>query len=81
MPINDKVRCTECDWIGRQHEVKTAPNPFMPSDILEGCPECLCIGTIVRACHFEGCIDPVVGGRPTKRGYEFYCHEHRPEGE
>lgn len=79
MPINDKVRCTECGWTGRQHEVLAGLNPFMIMGILDGCPRCFRANTIVRACHSDGCNYPVVGGMPTKRGYEFYCREHRPE--
>ena len=40
MPINDKVRCTECDWTGRQHEVLVARNPFRDNGLLNGCPQC-----------------------------------------
>ena len=81
--MNRKVKCSEyrCSWQGTERETLTAPNPFdlVPQGVIEGCPECKEINTIVKVCDEPDCWEPVSCGTPTEDGYRSTCGKHRPK--
>jgi hypothetical protein len=74
-----KVKCAECDWGGVESVILTAPNPFDPSDTVNGCPKCHSVDSIVYACDEDGCWDDASCGTPTPAGYRSTCGKHRPD--
>jgi hypothetical protein len=75
-----KVLCDEhrCGWHGLQAEVLQTPNPFDPSDMLDGCPACKSINTIRYACDEPDCWREATCGSPTETGYRQTCGQHMP---
>lgn len=69
--------CTECGWIGKEDKVLTAPNPFVKSETLWGCPECNIIDHFDWCCEIPGCREKVTCGTPMQ-GYKYrwVCREH-----
>ena len=76
----DKLICSEieCTWRGLEKDALKAPNPFEPTEIIYGCPECKEINTLVRACDEPRCWVQVSCGTPTKDGYRSTCSKHKP---
>ena len=71
-----KWRCAVCGWVGAEY--LTAPNPFDPTEPVNGCPECKSVDQIFTACAAAGCREPGTSGGPGNLGYRyaFVCHEH-----
>ena len=42
MALLNKVKCngTRCYWKGNERDLLTAPNPFEPTEMINGCPDC-----------------------------------------
>lgn len=75
---NEKVIC-ECGWRGLAADMLRAPNPFDPSDELNGCPHCKQPETLLVACDEPGCWRETSCGTPTPDGYRRTCGQHRPK--
>ena len=78
-----RVKCDryKCDWIGEDTEMLTAPHPFQDGEIINGCPGCKEVDTIVRVCDEPGCNQAATCGTPTESGYRQTCGKHMPERE
>jgi len=76
-----KVICDDhdCFWTGVEGEILHAPNPFDPNNILNGCPLCRQINTIVYACDEPDCWCEATCGTPIDDGYRQTCGGHRPK--
>ncbi len=76
-----KVICDSplCDWKGMKDEVLNGTNPFDPTELIYGCPECLQINTTVYACDEPDCWMEVTCGTPTEDGYRSTCGLHAPK--
>ena len=77
MKSKPKLFCHECGWSG--FEVLRSHNPFKLPDkkeIILGCPGCLDINTLIRACDYPECDRKANCGFPIKDGYKFTCEEH-----
>jgi hypothetical protein len=73
-----KAKCTECNWIGQDNNLLSAPNPFNASEIIRGCPDCKSIESCNLVCDELGCKDFASCGTPTKNGYRHTCWKHMP---
>ena len=69
-------RCSDCNWIGNDGELLSAPNPFYPDDTILGCPNCKQIGEFIELCDEPGCDRPATCGSPTPSGYRRTCFDH-----
>lgn len=78
--MTKKVKCNErrCDWRGKDGEILQGKNPFDDEDIVNGCPKCKSIDSIVCVCDEKDCWNPVTCGAPTPEGYRNTCGKHRP---
>jgi hypothetical protein len=76
-----RVLCSDyrCRWHGTRAEVLRAPSPFDAEQMLNGCPKCKAVDTIVTACDEPDCWEPVSCGTPTPTGYRNTCGKHFPE--
>lgn len=74
----EKLICTECGWHGTTDMMLEAPNPFMPDDVVTGCPDCRAVSCLVFACEHADCWREVSCGTPTPSGYAQTCGEHAP---
>lgn len=72
----DKIECTECIWKGTTKDLLQAPDPFLPSDICYGCPQCKSIDCFRGLCDEPGCTEPSTCGFPVADGYRRTCHKH-----
>lgn len=77
--MKNKIRCTDCLWIGDNDDLLSADNPFDEGSIL-GCPKCLYpIGVSMETlCDVPGCGEIAGCGTPTSEGYRWTCGRHRP---
>ena len=73
-----KVTCVvlRCDWHGDVDDILTAPNPFNPTEELQGCPKCEEVNTIRVACDEHGCWEVATCGWPSPSGYRRTCGKH-----
>lgn len=72
-----KWKCQQCGHVSTQY--LTARSPF-DDDQLVACAKCKSVGTLVGACHFEGCCKESSNGMKNSKGeYVWSCHEHSPE--
>lgn len=76
-----KVKCDErgCNWRGDSQSVLKAQNPFLPAEIIMGCPECMQVETIIAVCDQEGCWETSTCGKQTPDGYRHTCSTHMPK--
>lgn len=77
----DKIKCTECKWIGKWDDVLQATNPFDSDDIIFGCPSCKSVDQFRYVCDEPGCKEEVSCGTATDEGYRRTCGKHCPERE
>lgn len=73
-----KLECDCCGWIGNDTEVLTASNPFEPDEMIDGCPKCHCIDTMLTVCDEPGCTNLLTEGCPYPKGYSMKCKLHTP---
>lgn len=73
-----KVKCLECSFICDDSELLSADNPFMVSDVVNGCPSCFSVDKAEAACDEPDCTRPANCGTPTPDGYRHTCSAHRP---
>jgi len=78
-PEKDKVRCFNCEWKGREHEILVAPSPFEKDTQWQVCPLCFMPEHIHPVCDEPGCWHDPSCGFPTPEGYRFTCHIHWPD--
>ena len=78
-----KYECTECGWHGFEKQLLSAPNPFSDNgeDLIYGCPHCLTPENFTLICDEPDCWEPGTCGTPTKDGYRYTCHKHKPKEE
>jgi len=74
-----KVKCNECAWKGVESAILTAKNPFYEGDIINGCPQCKSVDTIIYACDEPECWLDASCGTPTDNGYRSTCGKHVPK--
>ena len=77
----DKRRCS-CGWTGESDEFYDAPHPFLESDTVVACPNCLSVigeCDMVVCCDEPDCWREVTCGTPTPDGYRNTCTRHRPK--
>lgn len=72
----NKRKCDDCDWLGDNSAVLSAPNPFYPQDTITGCPKCFSINSIDTLCDEDGCEAVASCGWPSPDGYRFTCWKH-----
>lgn len=77
--MKNKIRCTDCSWIGEDTELLEGAHPFDPGPIF-GCPKCKsAIGIQMETlCDVPGCGEIAGCGTPTSEGYRWTCGKHRP---
>lgn len=71
-------RCKECYWIGPEHAILKAANPFDAEATLYGCPQCKEVDSVESMCDVEGCKQTAGCGTPTPEGYRLTCGPHKP---
>jgi hypothetical protein len=54
-------------------EVLRAANPFDINELIQGCPACKSIDSMVRVCEVEGCTFDATCGIPLKSGRYVQC--------
>lgn len=74
----DKAKCTKCYWKGKNQGILKAKNPFNPSELIQGCPQCRSVDTIIDVCDEPNCWLNISCGTPTKEGYRSTCGKHAP---
>lgn len=74
-----KYMCPECWWHGTEDEILSAPHPFVKSESVYGCPDCMEVNTLLLACDEPGCWATATCGTPTENGYRNTCGKHRPK--
>ena len=77
----DKWRCEECEHVSLGNAVLSAPNPFDPTHTISGCPVCLSVSSLVKACDEFGCEEVTTCGTPTPGGYRRTCGKHAPRSD
>jgi len=74
----EKRVCRLCGWRGIQSQVLTAPNPFEPSAMVLGCPQCREVAAVDVACDVTGCWLPVqCAWSSDDGGVRTTCLKHR----
>lgn len=76
-----KYVCTECWQKHFDGEVRRAPSPFDPEDILSGCKNCSAVNKLMLICDEPGCWEDQCCGTPKKDGYRMTCSNHKPSAE
>lgn len=74
--MKNKCVCEHCGWNGLEDDLLMAPNPFMTTYNIAGCPECKQVECLRYACDHEGCWNKVSKGEPTDEGYRVTCYQH-----
>lgn len=74
----ERFRCRGCKTIVDATDVLTAPNPFEPSESIQGCPTCRSVDQFTLLCDEFQCDREASCGTPTASGYRQTCGEHRP---
>lgn len=70
-------KCEECYSVMEKWALLVAPSPFDSSDTLFGCPICLSVNSIQRACDITECLQLANSGTPTADGgYTHRCWAH-----
>ena len=72
--------CRECDWVGRDGEYLTAPNPFDGRVVVTGCPRCRECDSMESGCQSKGCDKRSSSGTPDVGGFRYVwaCWDHSP---
>lgn len=70
-------RCSNCEWIGAETEMRAAAHPFIVGETMHGCPECGDVD-FDSACDEPGCRQISTCGTPTADGYRRTCGKHDP---
>ena len=78
--MSERWICEECDWVGTDGDLLSAPDPFNEGCLIYACPTCHLM-TISRACDVDGCKFLASCGEPTENGYVFTCSRHAPGAE
>lgn len=74
-----RYKCNECDYVCDESELLSAPNPFIPDDIITGCPRCKLAEVMQGACDEPGCNDFATCGTLTNDNeYRVTCGKHWP---
>jgi hypothetical protein len=70
--------CEECRVRVPDQDVLKAPHPFTEGDTVTACPHCREMGTLMRACAWDGCKENVCKGTPGVHGYRYAwtCDKH-----
>ncbi len=71
-----RCKCEQCGNICDDSEILIAQNPFDPTDMLNGCPSCKSVDSLVNACDEPGCLKSATTGWPSDKGYRYTCYEH-----
>lgn len=74
-------KCGCCDTITIRKDLLVAPNPFLPQDIILGCPVCKTVDDFTAVCDEPGCTQEGTCGFPTDAGYRRTCSEHSEWGQ
>ena len=74
--MKNQVTCEECSWMGDEDSILTDVNPFDPLDMIQGCPDCKSVNTLLAVCEYDYCQNIVTCGIPTDNGYKHVCGEH-----
>lgn len=80
--MRDRVKCSECHWVGHKSELLLAQSPFDKDDHVTGCPRCKSIfgSDLHWICEIEGCTEEMSGGMPCRDGvYRSLCSKHYRE--
>lgn len=81
--MNDEQKpwkCECCSTITLRKDLLVAPNPFLPHDIILGCPVCKTVDDFTAVCDEPGCTQEGTCGFPTADGYRRTCSEHSEWG-
>lgn len=73
---SDRTVCRECGWMGRNAQILSAPNPFDPTDEVNGCPNCKAVSSLLVACQVDKCRKEASIGFPKDGGYVNACGDH-----
>ena len=68
--------CGWCKTLVEEKDILTAPSPFLPEDILQGCPHCRLTNLLKVKCDNVDCNNPATCGTTTAKGYFYTCDEH-----
>ena len=71
-----KWKCSECQTIIDEDALLVADNPFVKKRIVQGCPSCFTVNSMVVVCDEYGCEKLATFGYPTSEGYKNTCGEH-----
>jgi len=71
--------CEECREVSSDSEILKKKSPFNPDEEITGCPNCLCVNTLVGACDFTGCGLPSSAGAVFDNEYRRLCSHHYHE--
>jgi len=78
----DKMKCTECGWIGTPAMTDKVPDPRplakFARDIWHICPACRTPENFRSLCDEPGCEIEMSCGTLTPDGYRNTCHRHAP---
>ena len=75
--LRDKCVCANCGWHGLRSNLLEARHPFIPRDVVVGCPSCFEVDTIRKACEFPRCHEEVTcGGLDADDVYRSTCGKH-----
>jgi len=74
--MTNRYKCTQCRHICAEGEVLIAQNPFDLTDMVNGCPQCKSVDSLVLACDVEGCDKEATNGWPSSAGYRHTCYVH-----
>jgi len=77
--IRGKVICEECKCVSLRGELLKAPHPFIPDDLIFGCPACNEAARLHACCDVLDCKQPADCGTPSPDGYRQVCGEHYRE--
>ena len=71
-------RCHECYCIFNAKKTLRDIHPFDKEAFVYGCPNCLCVDTLLNICDEPYCKKDASCGTPTVKGYRNTCFKHRP---
>lgn len=74
--MKDRWQCRECDNIVLRSDMLMAANPFEPTGVLYGCPQCKEVNSWREVCDEDGCDREAACGWPTPDGYRRTCFDH-----
>lgn len=69
-------RCLNCRLVSDDAALLRAPNPFDPTDMLTGCPECKSVEGFAQVCDEPGCGREATCGSPVDGVYRRTCFVH-----